>query len=487
MIIWGISANSHDAALAVFKDSKLIFASHSERFSRVKNDAHLCAKLIDHAVSLAGIPDLVCWYETPILKSLRQLFAGQGLKFRENNIKRYLEQHGITADIVYIDHHLSHAAAAYYTAPWSDCAVLCVDSIGEFTTTSVWHDKSHALEPVSRRRYPNSLGLFYSAMTQRVGLKPQEDEYILMGMAAYGDPDRLYDRMMSSFFDYRGLKVNLHRGAMGWAEDLNSVQDNFDIAAAAQRIYQEQFEYLLIETKNMTGKSKIALAGGCVLNCVANVLAWKHFSDVWIFPNPGDAGSSVGAVLAHTKQRIKIEDCYLGYDIKGDYPVKDLLEDLLQGIPVGVANGPAEFGPRALGNRSLLADPRSNTVKDRVNEIKRRQQFRPFAPAVLEEFANQYFDLPSSSPFMQYTVPCKCPDYLPGVVHVDGTSRIQTVPPGNTGFRLLLEAWYESTGCPVLLNTSLNIKGYPMANDHHDAEMFQIHYSVPVHVRQKQT
>lgn len=485
MIIWGISANSHDAALAVFKDNRLVFASHSERFSGKKNDPHLCSRLVSYANSIAGPPSLVCWYERPFFKSLRQIWAGQGLKFDKNNIKKYLESYGITAPIIYVDHHASHAAAAYYTAPWQDCAVLCVDSIGEFTTTSIWQNTKKGPRRIFRRNYPNSLGLFYSAMTQKIGLKPQEDEYILMGMAAYGNPDRLYDRMMTDFFDHRGVKVNFHRGAHWWGEELIQVQDLFDIAAATQRIYEEQFDKLLRETKELTNAKNIALAGGCALNCVANTIAWKHFDDVWIFPNPGDAGSSIGAVLAHTQKHIKIRDCYLGYNIYGDYPIKNLLKDLLQGIPVGVANGRAEFGPRALGNRSLLADPRSNTVKERVNEIKRRQQFRPFAPAILEEFANDYFDLPGASPFMQYAVPCLRPEELPGIVHHDGTSRVQTVPPGNTGFRRLLEAWYEETGCPVLLNTSLNIKGYPIVNDRNDAKMFQMHYNVPVHLHQK--
>lgn len=485
MIIWGISANSHDAALAVFKDDKLIFASHSERFSGKKNDPDLCSRLVNHATSIAGTPDLVCWYENPFIKSIRQLWARQGWKFQKNNVKKYLERYGIVAPVVYIDHHESHAASAYYTAPWTDCAVLCVDSIGEFTTTSIWQGSEKGLKRIARRSYPNSLGLFYSAMTQKIGLKPQEDEYILMGMAAYGNPDRLYDRMMGDFFNDRGLKVNFHRGAFWWGEELIQIQDLFDIAAATQRIYEEQFRKLLEETKSLTGSTKIALSGGCVLNCVANVSAWDYFDDVWIFPNPGDAGSSIGAVLAHTQKHIKIQDCYLGFRIHGEYPVRAVLKDLLLGNPVGVANGRAEFGPRALGNRSLLADPRSDTVKDRVNDIKRRQQFRPFAPAVLEEFANEYFDLPGASPFMQYAVLCKRPDELPGIVHADGTSRVQTVPPGNTGFRKLLEAWYEKTGCPVLLNTSLNIKGYPIANDRNDAKMFQIYYNVPVHTHQK--
>jgi carbamoyltransferase len=481
MITWGISANSHDAALAVFNDDKLIFASQSERFSKIKNDPHLNSKLIEYALSLGGQPKIVYWYEKPVLKTARQLLAGQGWKYKENNIKTYLGNYDINAPIVYSEHHLSHAASTYYTAPWNDCAVLCIDSIGEFATTSIWRGHDNKLKKLYQKNYPDSLGLFYSAITQRIGLKPQEDEYILMGMSAYGDPVKYYDRILNDFFDSNKIKVNLHRGAMWWAPELNTVQDTFDIAAATQKVYEEQFRNLLIKTQQLTNSTRIALAGGCALNCVANKIAWEYFDDVWIFPNPGDSGSSIGCVLAHTQQSIKISDCYLGYNIEGEYPVNKILNDLLQGLPVGVANGMAEFGPRALGNRSLLADPRSNTVKDRVNNIKRRQQFRPFAPAILEEFAPEYFDLPTTSRFMQYAVECKKPDEIPGVVHADNTSRVQTVPPGNTGFRKLLEAWYEKTKCPVLLNTSLNIKGQPIVNDILDAQNFESYYKVPVY------
>ena len=489
MITWGISANSHDAALAVFDNDQLLFASHSERFSGVKNDPHLTHKLVKYAINLVGEPDLVCWYENPYKKFTRQIYARQNLKdcWRDIHIKNYLASYGIHAPIKYANHHKSHAAGAFFTSPFDSCAVLCIDSIGEWNTTTIWKAGPNGLKKVWTQNYPNSIGLWYSAMTQRIGLKPNEEEYILMGMAAYGDKHRLAERIEEDFFNNTKTKINLHRGCKWWAPELQTEQDMFDIAAATQYIYERKFKELLYKAKEMTDETKIALAGGCALNCVANDWAWVMFNDVWIFPNPGDAGSSVGAVLAHRQNKIVWEHCYLGYDIPGEYPIKNTLEILLKGGVVGVANGQAEFGPRALGNRSLLADPRSNDMKDRVNEIKRRQKFRPFAPAVLEEYADEYFELfGRTSRFMQYAPLCRTPHALPAVIHYDGTSRVQTVPKGNTGFRKLLEAWYEETGCPVLLNTSLNIKGMPMVNDSLDAEAFRKHYGVPVFTHQLQ-
>jgi len=197
-------------------------------------------------------------------------------------------------------------------------------------------------------------------------------------------------------------------------------------------------------------------------------------------PNPGDAGSAVGAVAAHWKQHIHWPGPYLGYDIEGEYPIEGLVKELKKNKIVGVANGKAEYGPRALGNRSLLADPRGSDIKDRVNEIKRRQKFRPFAPVILEEHAEQYFD-GSVGPYMQYTARCKDPDSYPAIVHADGTSRVQTVAKGDrSGIRLLLERWYKETSCPMLLNTSLNIKGKPMVNDLTDAAEFSKMYNVKV-------
>ena len=482
MITWGISANSHDAALAVFTDQGLEFASHAERFSGVKNDAHLNFKLIDYAKQY-GEPDEVVWYERPFRKTLRQIRAGQGFNFRENNIKRYLKGYGINARIKYTGHHHSHAAAGYFTSPFTDATIVCIDSIGEFETLTVWEGNGTKLKQVYSQGYPNSVGLWYSAMTQRIGLKPNEDEYILMGMAAYGDPNRLWDDMYEMFQYVDGADIrykdNLHRGCKYWKPELTSEQDMFDIAAATQKTYEFTLEQILEWASKNTKSKNLVLMGGCALNCSANHLTYKYFNDVWIMPNPGDAGSAIGAVLAQKKEHMPMDHAFLGFEIKGDYPVEEALSELKKTGIVGVANGRAEFGPRAFGNRSLLADPRGRDIKSRVNDIKKRQQFRPFAPVVLAEHASKNFKGHYNN-YMQFTSKCKHPFLYPAITHVDGTSRVQTVEADGSGIRRLLERWYEETGCPMLLNTSLNIKGKPMVNDLTDAQEFAIMYTTKV-------
>jgi carbamoyltransferase len=223
--------------------------------------------------------------------------------------------------------------------------------------------------------------------------------------------------------------------------------------------------------------------GGVALNCLANRKLGEFFENIWIMPCPGDAGSSLGAAALAYGKRINWQGAYLGHKIPGEYPVSTIIDSLLSDRICGVASGRAEFGPRALGNRSLLADPRGPDIKDRVNEIKRRQKFRPFAPVIMEELVHDYFDMPMAwnhSPYMQTVARCRCPDEFPAIVHVDGTSRVQTVPKDNSPFRQLLEQWYAATGCPMLLNTSLNIKGKPMVNDHADARNFERQYKIRV-------
>jgi carbamoyltransferase len=227
--------------------------------------------------------------------------------------------------------------------------------------------------------------------------------------------------------------------------------------------------------------------GGVALNCVANRKLFEIYDDVHIMPNPGDAGSSLGAAALHyyniTAKRVEWQGPYLGSNIPGTYPVKKALRSLERGEIFGIANGRAEFGPRALGNRSLLADPRGGDIKNRMNAIKKRQKFRPFAPVILAEHCDEYFEMPQEglqSPYMQFVAKCKKPEEFPAIIHADGTSRVQTVPRDGSGIRELLEKWYVLTGCPMLLNTSLNIRGEPMVNDRADADRFEVLYGVKV-------
>jgi carbamoyltransferase len=256
-----------------------------------------------------------------------------------------------------------------------------------------------------------------------------------------------------------------------------------DIACSTQLVAEELIKNVISKARALGGSKNLVYGGGVALNCLANRLLGNFYDNIWIMPNPGDAGSSLGAACLGYSKRINWTNAFLGYDISGPYPTNRILDILLTDKIVGVANGRAEFGPRALGNRSLLADPRGTEIKDKVNEIKRRQKFRPFAPIILEEHADMYFDMPhgfDNSRYMQVISRCRVPDLFPAVIHHDGTSRVQTVPRDGSGIRELLEKWYILTGCPVLLNTSLNIRGEPMVNDRNDADRFEIMYNVKV-------
>jgi len=483
MITWGISANSHDAALTVFLDEKIAFASHSERFSKIKNDPDLDRDLINYALRW-GEPQRIYWYEKPFKKSLRQLIAGQGFNFAENNIKEYLRKFNIKQPITYVDHHLSHAAGGYYTSGWDSAAILVIDAIGEFTTASMWRGQGRDIKPLWKMKYPNSIGLFYSAVTKAVGLKPNQDEYILMGMAAYGDPYKFYDHFFDNYINLDDLtfKQNFHRGISDLENLIKTEKDKFDIAATAQLFYEDMFDNLLLDLYIETKERKLILSGGCALNCSANKLAFQWFDDVWIMPNPGDAGSSLGCVLAHNKWHTYWPGPYLGYNIPGEYPVQSIIKELENNKICAVASGPAEFGPRALGNRSLLADPRDPGIKDRVNDIKQRQKFRPFAPVIMEHLAEKFFDMPAkSTPYMQFTAVCREPSKYPSIIHQDGTSRVQTVNRDqHPGLYAVLEHMWHKHGCAMLLNTSLNVKDQPMLNDLVDAKNWTSQYGLPV-------
>jgi len=494
MKILGINALNHDAAITMIQDGEILFAGHSERYSGIKNDSDLNRRLFKDCFRY-GSPDKIVYFERPWLKKTRQLRAGQyGEVFSRDNLPSYyLRDYIGNAEIEYVQHHQSHAAAGYFTSPYEESAIVVIDAIGEFETCSIWYAWGSHFEKRYTLKYPKSLGLWYSAMTQRLGLKPQEDEYILMGMAGWGTVDEeLKQNIRNDFFKDSDklidLKDNLHRGCLSWNPEYYPDDDSekwkFDIAANVQAICEEEIVKVFELTKQLVPETNNCVyMGGVALNCVANsIIARDHYPNLWILPNPGDAGSSLGCAAYVFGEHVNWTTPFTGYNIQGRYPKKKVLNELLQGNIVGVASGRAEFGPRALGNRSLLADPRGIEIKDKVNEIKHRQEFRPFAPSVLEEYANDIFDMPvKKSQFMQFVAPCKEPDKYPAICHVDNTSRVQTVSKDdNPGYYKLIKEFYEKTGCPMVLNTSLNVKGKPIVNSYLDGVGFSKKYNVKV-------
>ena len=489
-MILGVSYGFHDAGVTLINEKEILFAGHTERFSKHKHDNWINKQIFEEAFRY-GKPDSIIYYENPWNKKLRQAFAGQwDDALQWPTVKTNLRYFTGLSDIpvYYADHHESHAAAGFATSPFQSAAVVVVDAIGEWDTMSIWHareDWDGEVEYVKlwSNKYPHSIGLMYSAFTQRVGLKPLDEEYILMGMSAFGN-GKLSSTIKSDLIsDPWRLKFskNMH---LGIEKDYLKDSKDTDIAAGVQVLTEELLDVVFRKARELTGESSVVFMGGVALNCVANRNIGKYFEDIWIMPNPGDAGSSLGAAAILQGTKLNWQHPYLGTDIPGEYPVKELVNYLKEHKIAGVASGRAEFGPRALGHRSLLADPRGIEIKDAVNKIKKRQLFRPFAPAILAEHVHDYFDMPMAwedSPYMQVVATCKKPEDFPAIVHVDGTSRVQTVSKNDSpGFRKLLETWYAETGCPMLLNTSLNIRGEPMVDTRADADRFENKYGVKV-------
>ena len=476
-MILGITSQNHDASLALIDNDKIVWAAHSERYSRVKNDRLLNADIISDMFSY-GHPTQIVWFEQPIKKSLRRLWSGERPWFvsPKDELKKYnLDQFPIE----YVSHHESHAAAGFYTSNFNDAAILVVDAVGEWDTVSIWEGQDNNLKKIWSKHYPHSIGMFYTAFTHYLGLKPNEEEYILMGMAAFGQP-KIVDRLKEDFFiDFNGpnfkLKHNLHQGCRWWDRPENI--SDFDIAASVQAITEEYLIATVKWIKEHTNSKNFIFMGGCALNCVANskIAELELFDNIWIMPNPGDAGSAIGAVAALTKQHLNWQGPFLGKNIDRTVDIDAVVKELINGKVVALANGRAEFGPRALGNRSLLCDPRGKDAKPKMNQLKRREEFRPFAPAILAEQVYNYFNMPvKDSPYMQFVAKCRYPDELPGICHVDQTSRVQTVTKqDNSIFRYILEEWDRKTGCPILMNTSLNVKGEPLVNSWEDAQRWE--------------
>jgi len=459
----GFSEGFHDAAVAVIEEDRIVYATHAERYSKKKHDKKLDLTAVITARGLNIKDDIVAFYEKPFWKRTRQIYAGQKVGWRERHLTMQPN--------VYFDHHKSHAAAAFQTCLYEEAACVVVDSIGEWDCSSIWVAKMvegrATYKKVWSKKYPHSLGLWYSALTKWAGLRPLDEEYIFMGMAAFGKPshtDELQELLLR----------NNHKGIRGLEGE------TVDVAKSAEVVLENELKDIFRMASQYS--KNICYGGGVALNCVINSKLQYRFGDhnIWIMPNPGDAGGALGAALLAYGKKVQFTP-YLGYNIRKKLDPKEIVETLLNNKICGVANGRAEFGPRALGNRSLLADPREKSTKDLVNEIKKRQKFRPFAPAILEEHCQDWFDMPDHSRYMSYTYQCKRPHAIPACIHVDNSARVQTVPETSESIlRPILECWYERTGCPVLLNTSLNVRGKPMVNTIDDAKLFSEKYEVVV-------
>lgn len=476
----GINGLNHEASVSVIRsDGEILFSSASERFSKIKNDIFLDESLMSYVMDKYN-PTKIFWHENPVKTNLRKIITGEKIKERPS---KYLKKF-TNINPIYTNHHLSHAASGFSTSKFNNACVLVIDGVGQFTTTSIWYasydGKKCKYKLLKKYYYPNSLGIFYSFFTQRVGFKPNEEEYIMMGLSAFGK-SVLVDQLRNDFITLREngdyfLKKYLHIENSEIFKD----QDPSDISFAVQKVFEETFANILKSISNVS--NNLVYVGGCALNCLANRLISNYFDNVWIMPNPGDGGLSIGSVASKLGIKLNWSSPYLGYEINKEYPVEDCLNYLLSNGIVGVCNGKAEFGPRSLGNRSLLADPRIFNMKDIVNQIKKRQSFRPFSASIKVEKYRDYFDTEiPESPYMQYALKFKYPEKYPSICHVDGTCRVQTVSKkNNPGFWNLLDAWESKTGCPFLLNTSLNIKGMPITNDLDDAKKFELKYNVKV-------
>jgi carbamoyltransferase len=552
--ILGISAFYHDSAAALVIDGKLVAAAQEERFSRIKHDPSFPRHAIRFCLQHAGITvddlDHVAFYEKPFLKFERLLETylhhaplGLGSFFAAMPVwlksKLYLprairkglskdEAFGVGVDcggvfdkrIVYPRHHQSHAASAFYPSPFEQAAILTVDGVGEWSTATLAHGSGHQITTTDELRFPDSLGLLYSAFTYFCGFHPNGGEGKLMGLAPYGDPvyadqimDKLVDvkadgslRMNQSYFNYCAGRTMTSAKFERWlgprrVPESEITQREKDIAASIQSVTEAILLKMVNHLHQKTGMKNLCIAGGVALNCVANGRLRREspFEKVWVQPAAGDSGGAIGAALLVWHQLLENEKspkhsftASLGPDVLNDQAAElltqtdaqhqqfddtELLHTTVAKLlshqkTVGWAQGRMEFGPRALGNRSILADPRDPEMQDKLNRtVKFREPFRPFAPVVLHEHHHQVFESKPEhdSPWMLFASQVRsahpsAKDYqLPAITHVDGSARVQTVAADeNPKLYALLQAFQEQTGCPVLLNTSFNVRGQPI-------------------------
>jgi len=541
MYVLGISCYYHDSAAALLKDGNVIAAVEEERFSREKNDDGFPKQAIDYCLKAAGIrgKDLACvaFYDKSVLKFDRLLdnyiaVAPRGLFSFLNVIPKWLHRRlwvkeeikkhlgGYKGKIYFPEHHLSHAAYTFFTSPYTEAAILTVDGVGEWTTTSYGSARDTKIQLTNDIEWPHSLGMFYSAFTYYLGFKVNEGEYKLMGLSAYGKP-KYYDLIMKHLIDVKedgSLRLNMKYFAYTWdkvmvngkfeklfgvprrTEDSKTEQIHLDIGASAQLVLEEILLKMARHVHKKTGLKNLCLGGGVALNGVANYRILKEgpFDKIHIPTSPGDGGSAIGCaayayysilnnerIIETDTTKMPSNNVYLGPSYSNDsiksflefykipykkFERQELLERTAKLISeqnvVGWYQGRVEWGPRALGNRSILADARNSKMKDILNEkIKHRESFRPFAPSILEEHTSEYFELDIPSPYMLLVAKVKKPDKIPAVTHVDGTGRLQTVSrKDNTLYYDLINEFYKLTGIPVIVNTSMNVKGEPIVN-----------------------
>ncbi|WP_440216063.1 carbamoyltransferase family protein [Chromobacterium piscinae] len=558
--ILGLSAYYHDSAVALLRDGVIVAAAQEERFTRVRHDPSFPSQALAYCLDEAGISlndiDSIVYYEDSEIKFSRVMssFAEAGpaclnaftrvfpqwLDWKRNalaEVKRELAAlgRGAVPEVRSSEHHRSHAASAFFPSPYQSAAVLCIDGVGEWHTTSLWHGKGEQLEFLNSISYPHSLGLLYSAFTYYCGFKVDSGEYKLMGLAPYGRP--LYaDLIRKELIDIRpdgSFALNLRYfefmkgermvgpafeklfGAPARKPESQLTQRDCDLAASVQQVTEEVVLGLARTALKQTGEKCLCLAGGVALNCVANGVLSRsgEFESIWIQPAAGDAGGALGAALEVAVAQSgrphlaagtdAMRGSLLGpgfqdseiasfLDCKG-YPAKrfdsaalydQVARELANGAVVGWFQGRMEFGPRALGARSIIGDPRDPEMQRKMNlKIKFRESFRPFAPAVLAEDVTQYFDIDQQSPYMLIVAPVTesirakgsenlpsalnslstVRSQLPAITHVDFSARIQTVSDeSNQPFAALLRSFKQHTGCSVLVNTSFNVRGEPI-------------------------
>ena len=532
MNILGISCFYHDAAAVLIQDGRIVAAAEEERFTRIKHDPGFPVKAIQYCLDEAGLSagelDYVGFYEKPMRKFERAMhtfkstfpFSYEGFEERvprllheELRVEEILREHFATdAEVLYLEHHLSHAASAFLVSPFEDAAILTVDGVGEWATTCIGYGKRTEVELFQEIHYPHSLGLLYSAMTSFLGFKVNNDEYKVMGLASYGKPTMVDAvRKLITIHDNGSYALNLEYFAHHYSvkrpysskliellgeprvPESTVNERHMDLACSVQSVLEEVLLKIFEHLRERTGSRNICMAGGVALNGVANwrVFQKSGFEEIYIQPASSDSGAALGAAafIYHTllghPRTAPMESALLGPDFSNEeveatlqqagatyhrLNEKELVEEtarlIHEGAIVGWFQGRMEYGPRALGCRSILANPCDPTMKDTLNaRVKFREEFRPFAPAVVKEKASEYFEIDREAPFMLLVPQVKegKDQVLPAVTHVDNSARVQTVSKEtNPRFYELISAFGRISGVPVVINTSFNVRGEPI-------------------------